>query len=97
MLSGLQAAIATRLNKVDPSTPFSLNEFHYANPEFREPSNPLSKAVMTMREKERGALAFGIDDYRKLMGGGDLVSADDRFLNHIFRGTNFSQERSQPS
>jgi hypothetical protein len=80
-------ALSARVDNLPSARAFTPLELQYAATEFRDSSNHVSNAVMTMRDKERTDVALGLAEYRELMGSADLSTEDERFLAYIFRGT----------
>ena len=83
----VRAEIASRLGSLAPTSGTDPNAVAFAAPEFHDLRNPLSRAVLAMREREPADVSVGLADYRRLMGRTDLLTEDDRFLEYIFRGT----------
>jgi hypothetical protein len=79
--------IESRLGSLAPASGPDPDAGAFAAPEFRTPRNPLSRAILAMREREPVDVSAGLADYRRLMGRADLLTEDDRFLEYVFRGT----------
>jgi antitoxin (DNA-binding transcriptional repressor) of toxin-antitoxin stability system len=67
--------------------PGGAGDAHYATPEFSDPSNPLSKAIVDMRKKELLQIAHSLDDYKTFLNRKNLATVDERYLAYIFRDT----------
>jgi hypothetical protein len=83
----IRGEIESHLGSHAPMSGTDPNAVAFAAPEFRDSRNPLSRAILAMREREPAGVSFGFADYRRLMGRTDLLTEDDRFLEYIFRGT----------
>jgi len=83
----IRGEIESRLGSLAPTSGADPNAVAFAAPEFRDPRNRPSGAILAMREREPAEIGFGLEDYRRLMGRTDLLTEDDRFLEYIFRGT----------
>jgi hypothetical protein len=91
----IRSEIESRLASRPPAPGLDPNAVAFAAPEFHDPRNALSRAILAMRDREAADVRFGFEDYRRWMGGTGLTSEDDRFLAYIFRGT--ALERPEPS
>lgn len=70
-----------------PPQALNPNEVQFAGPEFQNPNNPVSAAILRMRASEAAKLKYGLDNYRDIFALSSLDNEDERFLTYVLQNT----------
>jgi hypothetical protein len=63
------------------------NRAQFAPPDYSNEKNPISRAILSMRAREKAQAHLTLGDYKQCLGLDDISTEDDRFLAYVYRGT----------